>query len=77
MDDLCLISTFRLYPELQFSFEHNSVRKNLFLKACFCWDSKYSLRELDQNSNLEPLVMGTRTWSSNFVTSKYLDYMQY
>ena len=31
------------------SFEHNSVRKNLFLSACFCWDSRLSLRETDQN----------------------------
>ena len=30
------------------SFEHNSVRKNLFLSACFCWDSRLSLREMDQ-----------------------------
>ena len=29
-------------------FEHNSVRKNLFLSACFCWDSRLSLREMDQ-----------------------------
>ena len=33
------------------SFEHNSVRKNLFLSACFCWDSRLSLREMDQNFN--------------------------
>ena len=30
------------------SFEHNSVRKNLFLSAGFCWDSRLSLREMDQ-----------------------------
>ena len=30
------------------SFELNSVRKNLLLSACFCWDSKLSLREKDQ-----------------------------
>ena len=30
------------------SFENNSVRKNLFLSACFCWDSTLSLREMDQ-----------------------------
>ena len=30
------------------SFEHNSVRKNLFLSACFCWDSRLSLGEMDQ-----------------------------
>ena len=30
------------------SFEKNSVRKNLILSACFCWDSRLSLREMDQ-----------------------------
>ena len=33
------------------SFEHNGVRKNLFLSACFCWDSRVSLREVDQKFN--------------------------
>ena len=43
------------------SFENNSVRKNLFLIACFCWDSRVSLREMDQNFNLvEVLVTATR-----------------
>ena len=31
------------------SFELNSVRKNLFLSACFCWDYRLSLREMDQD----------------------------
>ena len=48
MDVLFLMSIFRLYPGLKRSFEHNSVRKNLFLSACFCWDSRLSLREMDQ-----------------------------
>ena len=48
MDVLFLISIFRLYPGLRLSFEHNSVRKNLFLSAYFCWDSGLSLREMDQ-----------------------------
>ena len=42
------MKVFRLYPGLKMSFEHNSVRKNLFLSACFCWDSRLSLREKDQ-----------------------------
>ena len=49
MDVLFLISFFRLYPGFKMSFEHNSVRKNLFLIACFCWDSRPILSELDQN----------------------------
>ena len=48
MDVLFLISLFRLYPGLKMSFEHNSVRKNIFPSACFCWNSKISLREMDQ-----------------------------
>ena len=48
MDVLFLMSIFRLYPGLKVSFEHNCVRKNLFLSACFCWDSRLSLREMDQ-----------------------------
>ena len=30
------------------SFEHNSVRKKFFPTACFCGDSRLSLREMDQ-----------------------------
>ena len=30
------------------SFEHKKIRKNLFLSPCFCWDSRFSLREMDQ-----------------------------
>ena len=48
MDVFFLMSIFRLYPGLKKSFEHNSVRKNLFLSACFCWDSRLSLREMDR-----------------------------
>ena len=48
MDVFFLMSIFRLYSGLEMSFEHNSVRKNLFLSACFCWDSRLSLRDLDQ-----------------------------
>ena len=47
MDFLFLTSIFRLYPGLKMSFEHNSVRKNLFLSAFLCWDSRLSLREMD------------------------------
>ena len=48
MDVLFLSIVFRLYPGLKLSFEHNSVRKNLFLSACFCWNSRLFLREMDQ-----------------------------
>ena len=72
------MSIFRLYPGLKLSFEHNGVRKHLFLSACFCLDSRLSLREMDQKLNfVEPFVMVTRTWNYYFVFSKDLDYTQY
>ena len=48
MDVFFLMSIFRLYPGFKMSFEHNSVRKNLFLRACLCWVSRLYLREMDQ-----------------------------
>ena len=45
------MSIFRLFPGLKMSVEHKSVRKNLFLSACFCCDSRLSLREVDQKFN--------------------------
>ena len=56
MDVLLLRSIFRLYPGLKMSFENNSVRKNLFLSACFCWDSRLSLREMNQKRKLRGLI---------------------
>ena len=38
------------------SFDHNCVRKNLFLSACFCKDSGLSLREMDQKFNFVGLI---------------------
>ena len=46
-----LMSIFRLYPGFRMLFEDNNVRKNLFLGACFCWDPRLSLFELDQKFN--------------------------
>ena len=48
MDVVFLMSTFRLYGGLKISIKNNTVRKNLFLSACFCWDSRLSLREMEQ-----------------------------
>ena len=39
---------FPIVPGIEMSFEQNSVLKNLFLIACLCWDSRLSLREMDQ-----------------------------
>ena len=43
---------FPIAPGLKMSFELNKARKNLFLSACFCWDSRLSLRETDQKFKL-------------------------
>ena len=48
MDVLFLVSVFRLYLGFKMTFRHHSVRKNLFLSPGFCWDSRHSLREMDQ-----------------------------
>ena len=49
MDVFFLMRFFRLYAGLKMSFKHNGVRKNLFLSACFCCYSRFSLRDMDQN----------------------------
>ena len=75
---LFLISVFLLYPGYKISFEHNSVRKNLFLCACFCWDSELSLREWDQKIKFGELIgYETLVWTLYFVSRKYVDCMQY
>ena len=64
MDALFLISVFRLYPGLKMSVQHNSVRKNLFLSACFCWNSRLPLREKDQKFPFGGLIgYGTLIWT--------------
>ena len=75
-----LISFFRLYPGLKKSFENNSVRKNFFLSACFCWDSRLSLREMDQKYKFG----GTIGYGDSYLESLFhdfkvfsLDYTQY
>ena len=48
MDVLFLMSKFRLYPGFKMSLEHNSVHKNLFPCARFCWYSRLSFSEMNQ-----------------------------
>ena len=48
---------FPIVPGLKMLFENNSVRKNLFLSACFCWDSRLSLREMDQNFKFDGTIV--------------------
>ena len=56
MDVFFLISVVRLYLGFKMSFEHNSVRKNLFLSASFCWDSGLSLGETDRKLSFGGLI---------------------
>ena len=71
MDVRFFISVFRLYPGLKMSLENNNVRKNLFLNACFCWDSGLSLREMNQNFNFGGLIgYGNSHLDSVFCYSK-------
>ena len=56
MDVLFFMSIFRMYRWLKMSFERNSVRKNLLLSAGFCWDSRLSLREMDQNFKFDGTI---------------------
>ena len=71
MDVLFLMTIFRLYLGLKMSSENNSIRKNLFLKACFCWDSRVSLREMDQKFNFGGLnCYGNTSLDSVFHYSK-------
>ena len=71
MDVLFLISVFLLYPEIKKTFKHNSVRKNLFLSACFCWDSGLSLREMEQKFKFGgPIGYGNSCLDSVFRYSK-------
>ena len=67
MDVLFLMSNFRLYPGLKMIFEHNSVRKNLFLSACFCWDSRLSSRQMDQKFKL----CGTIGYGDSYLDSVF------
>ena len=53
------------------SFEHNSVRKNLSLSACFCCDSRFPLQEMDQKFKLGGLIgYGNSYLDSVFCYSK-------
>ena len=71
MDVLSLTSIFRLYPGLKMSFEHNSVRENLFVSACFCWDYRLSFSEMDRKFNLGGLIgYGNSCLNSAFRYSK-------
>ena len=56
MDVLFLMSICGLYPGLKISFENISVCKNLLQSACFRWDSRLSLREMDQKLKFDGTI---------------------
>ena len=49
------------------SFEHNSIRKTLFLSAFFCWDSRLFLREMDQKFKFG----GTNGYGDSYLDSVF------
>ena len=60
------------------SFKHNSVRKNPFLSACFCWDSRLSLSKMGQKFKFGGTIgYGNSHLEIYLIISKYLDYTQY
>ena len=67
MDVTCLMSIFRLLPEFKMSFEHKSVRKNVFLSACSCWDSRLSLHEMDEKFKF----VGTIGYGDSFLEFRF------
>ena len=44
------------------TFKHNSVRKSLFLSACFCGDSGLYLRDMDQKFKFGGLIGYGNSW---------------
>ena len=72
------MSIFGFYPKLKLSFQHNIVLKNLLSSARFFWDARLSSREMDRNFKFGGTIGSeTRTWSSYFLISKYLNYTQF
>ena len=60
------------------SFKHNSVRKNLFLSACSCWDFKLSLHDMEQKFKFGGLIgFGNSYLDSVFCFPKYSVYTQF
>ena len=49
------------------SFEHNIVRKKVFLSAWFCWDSIFSVREMDQKFK----IGGTIGYGDSYLDSVF------
>ena len=50
------MSIFRLSPGLKSYSEHNSARKNFFQSACFYWNSRLRLREMDKKLKFDGTI---------------------
>ena len=78
MDAWFLMTIFPLYPGFLLSFEHNSAGKNLLFYAIFCWGSRLSFNEMDQNFKFGGTIgYGDSYLEKYFVISKYSYYTQY
>ena len=66
MDILLLVSIFRYNLGLNLPFRHNIARQKLFLSACYIWNDKVSLHEMDQKFPFGGLIG---------YGSSYLDFM--
>ena len=70
------MSIFRLYQWLKFFLNTVVLAKTYF--EYFCCDARlFYVRWIKNFYLLEPMKVGTRSWSSVFIIQKYLDYMQY
>ena len=49
MDVIFLVNIFDFTSKKKLKFFHDDTRKNLFLRACYCWDGTISFRQVDQN----------------------------
>ena len=64
MDALVVMSIFRLYPGIILSFKHKSIKKNYFYVHVAVGILDFLCLRWTKNINLmEPLVLGTRSWS--------------
>ena len=62
---------FPILLESEIKFRHNSASKNLFLNACYNWNDKISLPEMDQNFPFGGLIgFGNSYLDSIFCYSK-------
>ena len=48
---------FKFVSGIEVVFEPNSGRKNLFLSACYCWDSNFPFVRWTKNLNLMELLV--------------------